>query len=127
MIAAAVPEKVIVVSALPSPVVKLRPAVPASVSVPRPTARVTLSSALSGSLTERPATGTEAASSLVATAPPVTLTGPSLVSATLTVAVAGSLSIRPSKTVKEMVREVLAPKFVGLSPALAKVTESSIA
>ena len=64
---------------------------------------------LSGSLTDRPVIGTEAASSLVAAAPPVTLTGPSLLSATLTVAVAASLLISPSNTLKEIVREVLVP------------------
>ena len=52
MIAAAVPEKVIVESPLPSPAPKLRPAVLARVSVPLPTASVTVSVVASTSVTD---------------------------------------------------------------------------
>ncbi len=94
--AAAVPENVMVASAVPSPVVKVRPAMPESENVPLVTATVTVRVPVSTSATvirlPFATENTRAVSSVVVCAPGTVLAGASLTGDTVRLTVAVSVT-----------------------------------
>ena len=123
---AMVPVKVIVASAVPSPTVKARPAVPESVNVPLVTVSVTWTAFVpaSTSATEiwlpLPLEKTNGVFWLVLCGPGTVFTGASFTALIVMPRVAGVLVLLPSSAMKVIVRDV-----VGLSLLFAYVTERS--